>query len=124
MTSDIGDISKVRRDIAEIRRKRRAARREFYLRGVGYVTRTLVYFGPLSLLAWWSWPYAVALSHSPTNLTITDYLLVGGCVFGAVIPLMLFFFNVDGDPIEWENWGKVGLGLAPLAAAGLWLAYG
>lgn len=125
LKDDIGNLSQVRRDLAEIRRQRRAEKRDYWLRRVGYVTRTVVYFGPLALLAWWFWRYAAALSYSPASLALSDYLLIAGCMvgfFGAVIPLTLFFFNVDGDRIDWEDWGKVGLGLLPVAALGtFWL---
>jgi hypothetical protein len=36
-----------------------------------------------------------------------------------------FFFNHDGDIINWEAWGRLGLGLVVVAAlAALGLAYG
>jgi hypothetical protein len=123
------DLGQVRRDLAEIRRERRAERRDYWLRCIGYVTRPVVYFGPLVLLVWWLWPYAVGLSsQSSASLTLIDLLLIGGCVvgfFGVAIPLMLFFFNVDGGDIRWETWGHFGLGLAAGAGvAAFWLAYG
>lgn len=124
MKDDIGNLSQVRRDLAEIRHERRAERRDYWLRCVGYVTRLVVYFGPVVLSIWLLWPHADGLSQA-SSLGLIDLLLIGGCVvgfFGAVIPLVLFFFNVDGDSIDWEDWGRVGLGLLPVAALGvLWL---
>ena len=117
-------MSRVRRDLAEVTRKRRAKQRDYWLRCIGYATRPLVYFGPMAILVWWLWPHAVALSQSPDSLALTDLLLIGGCIigfFGVAVPLTLFFFNIDRDPIDWEDWGKVGLGLVPVAAlAVLW----
>ncbi len=122
------DLAQVRRDLAEIRRERRVDRRDYWLRCIGYVTRPVIYFGPLVFVVWWLRPYAVPLSQSSASLGLTDFLLIGGCVvgfFGAAIPLMLFFFNVDGGDIKWEAWGRFGLWLAAVAvAAALWLAYG
>jgi hypothetical protein len=89
--------------------------------------RPIVYLGPLIVLVWWLWPHAVALSRTSASLTITDFLLIGGCVvgfFGAAIPLTLFFFNVDGGDIKWETWGRFGLGLAAVAVAtAIWLVW-
>ena len=93
MTGKVGGLSKVRRDLAEIKRERRARLRDRYLRGVGYVTRPVVYLGPVTLPVWWLWSYRGAFSQSLDSLTAIDLLLIGGCVvgfFGIAIPAMLF----------------------------------
>jgi hypothetical protein len=119
-------IARVRRDLEDVRRKRRAEQTDYWFRCVGYATRPLVYFGPMVLLIWWLWPHAVTPSQAPNSLALTELLLIGGCIFGffaVVIPLILFFLNVDGDEINWEAWGRFGEGLgAVLISAGVWLA--
>jgi hypothetical protein len=54
MTGKVGGLSKVRRDLAEIKRARL---RDRCLRGIGYVTRPVVYLGPVTLPVWWLWSY-------------------------------------------------------------------
>jgi hypothetical protein len=128
MTDKIEGPSKVRRHLAEIRRKRQAKLTAQLLRGIGYVTRMVVYLGPLVFLAGFLWSYQSVLNQSLESLTAIDFLLVGGCVLGFLgiaIPAILFLFNVDGDEIDWEAWGVVGLGLAAAAlAVSLSLTYG
>jgi hypothetical protein len=74
---------------------------------------------------WWLWAFRSALK-SLDDLTAIDLLLVLGCIvgfLGAAIPLTLFFLNVDGADINWERWGRFGMGLFAVAvSAVLWLA--
>jgi hypothetical protein len=110
------ELAEIRRELAALKRDRRAESRDYWLRCVGYLTRPMVYFSPLALLAWWLWQ---DLSSQPiSSLAMSDLLVIGGVVlafFGGAIPLVLFFFNVDGGVIKWETWGRFGL----LLAAGL-----
>jgi len=114
MTDDCAHISQARLDLAKLRRKRRIEVLNSALRGMGWVARPVVYLGPMVFLAWWLWPYVDLLSQSSDSLTLIDFLLIGGCIvglLGVTIPVMLFFFNVDGGDIDWDAWGCVGFGL-------------
>jgi hypothetical protein len=83
--------------------------------------------GPIALVAWWVWPYASGLGQSLDSLTAVDVLLIVGCMVGLIgvaVPLALFVFNVDGADLDWEQWGRFGLGLIAVAAStALWLAW-
>jgi magnesium-transporting ATPase (P-type) len=94
------------------------------LRGVGYVTRTLVYLA-LALLLWSSAP---DISQRPLgSLTVDEGVRSLLFLFFAFIWWRCFFNpNRDRDPLSiwsfnyWEAWGALGLtlvGIAVLAAA-------
>lgn len=119
------DRAGIRRELAEVRRQRRAEEIDYWLRWVGHVTRPTVYIGSLIAGVWLLWLLALALTRNPADLAILDFLLIGGCVvgfFGAAIPGALSVFNVDGGDIKWETWGRFGLGLiAVTVATAIWL---
>ena len=101
-----------------------AETRDRWLRGVGYVTRTLVYFLVLALLYWWLAPTVDFSNRAIGSLTLKEIgALVGFvCVF---IMWWRIFFNHDDDFIEWEGWGRAGLWIAgATVVVGLWFAYG
>jgi hypothetical protein len=131
MTANSDNLEQVRRDLAQIRRERRAEirgeRRNRFLRTIGHVTRPMVYLVPMALLVWWLWPGENLLSQPLASLTLSDLSIIGGSivVFSAVaIPLMLFLFNVDGDDIKWEAWGLFGIGLLVVTAGtAFWLVF-
>lgn len=113
MTDDIVNKSNARRELAKLRRERRVEVWNAWLRGTGWLARPVVYLGPMVFLVWWLWPYLDLLSQSLNSLGPIDFILIGSCIvgfFGVVIPAMLYFFNVDGDDIDWEAWGCVGFG--------------
>jgi hypothetical protein len=130
MTANSDDLEQVRRDLAAFKRAGRAERRaeiraeikDRWLRCVGYVTRTLAYLNVLVLLYQWLAPSPDIASRPLGSLTfkeIAEPLLF----LGALYFWWRFFFNHDGDIINWEAWGKVGLGLVAVAAlAALWLS--
>jgi len=113
-------LAQVRRDLAQMRRAQRVT---LALRILGHITRPVVFLGPLVVLLWGLW---VGIGSQPiTDLTVGDLFLVFGCVvgfFGFSIPAVLFLANVDGGDIDWEAWGRAGLGILPAAVLGaLWL---
>jgi hypothetical protein len=125
MTDDTVNISQARLELAKLRQKRRLAVWNSWLRGMGWITRPVVYLGPMAFLVWWLWPYVDLLSQSLDSLTPIDFLLIGGCIvgfFGVAIPAMLFVFNVDRADIDWEAWGCVGFGLLA-ALVPLWATF-
>jgi len=108
-----------------LRRHARFAGSILWLRGVGWLTRPVIYLGPVVLLVWWLWPYFLFFSQSLDSLTIIDFLLIGGCMtglFGIALGEALFVFNVGGGEIDWEAWGCVGCGLIA-ATIPLWAAF-
>jgi hypothetical protein len=132
MTSGTDDLEQVRRDLAAFKRAGRAERRaeiraeikDRWLRGVGYVTRTLAYLNVLVLLYQWLAPSQDITSRPFGSLTFKEIAepLLFLC---ALYFWWRFFFNHDGDIINWEAWGRMGLGLVVVAAlAALGLAYG
>jgi hypothetical protein len=132
MTSDTDDLEQVRRDLAAFKRAGRAERRaeicaeikDRWLPSVGYVTRTLAYLNVLVLLYQWLVPSPDIASRPLGSLTFKEIAepLLFLC---ALYFWWRFFFNHDGDIINWEAWGRMGLGLVVVAAlAALGLAYG
>jgi hypothetical protein len=130
MTSETDDLEQVRRDLAAFKRAGRAERRaeiraeikDRWLRCVGYVTRTLVYLNLLFVLYQWLRPSEDLSSRTFGSLTFKEIAepLLFLC---ALYFWWRFFFNHDGDVINWEAWGKIGLGLVAVAAAGgFWIA--
>jgi hypothetical protein len=118
-------MSQARLELAKVRQRRRAELWTSWLRGMGRITRPLVYLGPMIFLVWCFWPYVDLLSQSLDSFTPIDFLLIGGCIvglFGVAIPAMLFLLNVDGADIDWEAWGCVGFGLLA-ALVPLWATF-
>lgn len=114
MMDSAGGVSQVRRDLAKLKRERRAAVRSRWLRGIGRVTRPVVYVGPLLFVAGWLWSYISLPNQFLESLSPIDFFLIGGCVigfFGVAIPAMLFLLSVEGEEVDWEAWGCVGVGL-------------
>jgi hypothetical protein len=119
--------------IAKLDEERAEGRNRVY-RGIGYITRPLVYIAEaaalLVLLYWWLEPKNLT-NRTLGSLTVGE---IGQNVVWAVLSLVgiivlwgLFFAKADGgfEEVEWEAWGKFGLGLVVLlGAAGLWFAYG
>ena len=126
LTSDTDDLEEVRRDLASIRSAHRDeahAERERWFRVIGYVTRPLVYLVVVALLYLWLAPSQDMTGRALGSFTVKE---VSGFIFFicALIFWWRLFFNADGAVIQWEAWGKFGLGLAAVATgAALWLGF-
>jgi hypothetical protein len=118
MTANFHDLDQARQRRAEIL----AEIKERLPRGMGYVMRTLFYVCILGWWIFWMGPDKSVFKNPLDNLSLGDlfYILCWG------VPLFgvgWAFLNIEKHPIEWEAWGRFGLGLAALALLGaLWLA--
>jgi hypothetical protein len=119
---------------AEERAERLAAIEEVrdrWLRGFGYPTRTLIYLVVIILwgVGWYAWLEPKSLWDRPLgSLTVGE---IGNnliwCILtfgGGAMMIRAFFAEDDGgfEYVDWEAWGKFGLGLLVVAIlAALWL---
>jgi hypothetical protein len=99
-----------------------------WLRGIGHITRPLVFLLGIGgwIILWYVWLARADISHRPpASLTLKEIIEPFVWFFLWLGPLLLLvarFINFEGGVIEWEAWGKVGVGLAAVAAmAAVWL---
>jgi hypothetical protein len=129
MMPDTEDLEQVRQSLAAIQRERSVAQqsevKNRWLRRMGYITRPAVYLGPVVILIIWLWPDTNMFSQPIANLSVEDLFFIGCStlvLFLVGFPMALLSFNVDGDEIDWEVWGRFGLWpIATIVAVAVWL---
>jgi hypothetical protein len=91
---------------------------DWVLRGVGYLTRTLVYLG----LALWLWSFVPDIAQRPIgSLTVEEVVRVLSFLFLALGLCWCLFHPKNRDPLSvwyfnyWETWGGLGLALVAIA---------
>ncbi len=133
MASHSDDPEQLRQEVKSARERELDAelRREEWdqlLRGIGYLTRTLVYLIGLAALYVWFEPKSL-VDRPLGSLTLGEVgnnLIWGALTLGGSMMLIKgFFADADGGPdyVNWKAWGKAGLWVLAIAALA-WFIYG
>lgn len=114
-----------------------AERKNRWLRGIGYPTRTIVFLVVLALLWWWFAPTDDFRNRAIGGLTLKEIAGLLGFVC-ALIMWVRLFVDWEKDGIDWEPWGVfglwasrrsrcsdplVGLRVAPMSEGGIAISY-